>query len=187
MKCRACKNTGVCNVRLKGPDCQGLDLQNQEEKLTSLDYFFNKVSDKFLFENLDYDFLSHTYEKANIIYKKELDGLKYHVENTTMNKKTVDLETMLKGSRQMGSTTYLLNAAIKNPNVTIVVANSNQAKMLEQQYEKMLEDLSWWKKILRKIETKNRYPYFISLRNYSGQGHSKRPVVIDLYAIESAI
>jgi len=104
-----------------------------------------------------------------------------------MNEKTMELKTMLRGSRQRGSTTYLLDAAIKNPNVTIVVANSNQAKMLEQQYKKMLEDLSWWKKILRKIEAKNEYPHFVSLRNYRELDHSKRPVVIDLHAVASAI
>jgi len=104
-----------------------------------------------------------------------------------MNEKMMELKTMLRSSRQQGSTTYLLEAAIENPNVTIVVANNAQAKLLEQQYKKKIEDLSWWKKILRKIEKKNSHPHFVSLRNYRELDYSKRPVVVDLHAVASAI
>lgn len=104
-----------------------------------------------------------------------------------MNEKTMELKTMLRSSRQKGSTTYLLDAAIRNPNVTIIVANNAQAKLLEQQYKKKIQDLSWWKKILRKIENKNSHPHFVSLRNYRELDHSKRPVVVDLHAVASAI
>ena len=104
-----------------------------------------------------------------------------------MNERTIELKTILRSTRQRGSTTYLLDAAINNPNVTIIVANHSQAKQLEEQYKKRLEELSWWKKALRKI-SKAGEPNFISMKSYRELDHSKKtPVVIDLHAVASAL
>lgn len=104
-----------------------------------------------------------------------------------MNERTIELKTILRSTRQRGSTTYLLDAAINNPNVTIIVANQTQAKQLEEQYKEKVNSLPWWKKALRKI-SKSGEPNFVSMKSYRELDHAKKtPVMIDLHAVASAL
>jgi len=106
-----------------------------------------------------------------------------------MNEKTFELRNIIRGVRQQGSTTYLLDAAINDPNVTIIVANQTQAKQLEAQYEERLNKLSFVKKIIRKISGKDLIkPKFLSVRNSKELvAGKKNPVIIDLYAVASSL
>lgn len=107
-----------------------------------------------------------------------------------MNEKTSELRNIIRNVRQQGSTTYLLDAAINNPKVTIIVANQSQAKQLEEQYEERLQKLSFAKKIVRKISGKDSIkPKFLSVRSSREyeKGGEKNPVIIDLYAVASSI
>jgi hypothetical protein len=105
-----------------------------------------------------------------------------------MNDKTFELKNIIRSVRQQGSTTYLLNAAINNPDVTIIVANQSQAKQLEAQYLEKLNSLSWWKKFFRKISGKDaQKPKFIPVRNSRDVSINRTPVIIDLYAVASSL
>jgi type II secretory pathway component GspD/PulD (secretin) len=104
-----------------------------------------------------------------------------------MNEKTFELRNIIRSVRQQGSTTYLLDAAINNPNVTIIVANQTQAKEMEEQYRERLQNLSWWKKIIR-IFKSNSKPKFVPVRNGKElMSGNRTPVIIDLYAIASSL
>lgn len=100
-----------------------------------------------------------------------------------MNNKSVELRNAIRSVRQQGSTTYLLDAAINNPNVTIITANQGQAKQLEEQYKHRVAKLPFWKKLFRKSGT----PKFVSVRNFDQLAGTKTPVIIDLYAVASSI
>jgi hypothetical protein len=104
-----------------------------------------------------------------------------------MNEKTFELRNIIKSVRQQGSTTYLLDAAINNPNVTIIVANQAQAKEMEAQYKKRLKNLPWWKKLMRILKSDSS-PRFVPVRNGKDLMFGNRtPVIIDLYAIASSL
>ena len=107
-----------------------------------------------------------------------------------MNEKTFELRNIIRSVRQQGNTAYLLDAAINNPNVTIIVANQAQAKEMEDQYRERLQNLSWWKKIIRIFKSNsNSKPKFVPVRNGKElmSGNSRTPVIIDLYAITSSL
>jgi hypothetical protein len=104
-----------------------------------------------------------------------------------MNEKTFELRNIIRSVRQQGSTTYLLDAAINNPNVTIIVANQTQAKEMEEQYRERLKNLSWWQKLIR-IFKSNSKPKFVPVRNGKElMSGNRTPVIIDLYAIASSL
>lgn len=104
-----------------------------------------------------------------------------------MNEKTQELKNLIRGVRQQGSTTYMLDAAINNPNVTIIVANQAQAKEMEAQYLERLKNLPWWKKLTRLLR-QDVGPKFVPVRNGKDLMMGERtPVIIDLYAIASSL
>lgn len=104
-----------------------------------------------------------------------------------MNEKTFELRNIIRSVRQQGSTTYLLDAAINNPNVTIIVANQAHAKEMEAQYQERLKNLPWWKKLMR-ILTSDAKPRFVPVRNGKElMSGNRTPVIIDLYAIASSL
>lgn len=106
-----------------------------------------------------------------------------------MNEKTFDLKNLIRSFRQQGNTTYLLDSAINDPNVTIIVANKAHAKEMEEQYKHRLKNLVWWKKLMRKLSGKDAIsPKFIPVRNSKDlQGVTRTPIIIDLYAIASSL
>jgi hypothetical protein len=106
-----------------------------------------------------------------------------------MNEKTFELRNIIRSVRQQGSTTYLLDAAINNPNVTIIVANQSQAKEMEAQYQQRLKKLSFVKKMIRKIfRLDSSKPKFVPVRNSKDlMSGARTPVIIDLYAIASSL
>ena len=106
-----------------------------------------------------------------------------------MNQKMSELKYALREARQRGNTRYLLSAAIEMPDVTIVAANSVHAAEMEKQYKKMLEELSWWKKALRKMKgLHKKSPKFIPVRELEkNRGIKPTPMIMDLYSISSCL
>lgn len=93
------------------------------------------------------------------------------------------VEQMALSYRLRGSTTYLIRAALNDPNVVIVCANENQCRDLQLQFGKHLNKMSKIRRWFWKRHHKNVMPLFIS-RSDSAFG-SNRPMVFDNYAIGS--
>lgn len=73
-----------------------------------------------------------------------------------------NLQEIVYQTRRTGSTTWILKAAIKNPECVIVSKNMQQAKQLEHQYRKMLLNVWWGQKLWWKLFGQ-KHPNFLSL------------------------
>ena len=79
-------------------------------------------------------------------------------------------------SRQSGNTTWLLKAAINNPNCIIIAKNGRGAKELQNRYYSLLNEESWLKRIWWKLFGR-KHPSFRTI-DYSFNG-LKKPIIFD--------
>lgn len=88
-------------------------------------------------------------------------------------------------SRRMGNTEYLIQAAIRNPNVVIICSNDSYARDLEKRYLQTVDKRSWWRKVLDKLTGRGKKrPEFIGLVNSGDRLRGLNvPVVFDLSAL----
>lgn len=96
------------------------------------------------------------------------------------------LQEVLNLSRSnQGSTTWLLKAAIKNPNVTIVSRYIHKSDEIEMLYRYLLTREPWYKKLLWKWFGR-KHPIFGSLESHNAQrgaGFHNRPIAFDNEAL----
>jgi len=78
------------------------------------------------------------------------------------SKKMTRLQEIIITTRAIGSTTWILQSAIKRPNCIIVSKNMQQAKHLEQAYKSLLSKSAWYKKLWWKCFGRKN-PKFVSL------------------------
>lgn len=86
------------------------------------------------------------------------------------------LQEIVYSTRQTGNTTWILKAAIKNPECVIVSKNMQQAKFLEREYYKLLLNAWWGQKLWWKLFGR-KHPKFLCL-NSEFRGFSL-PVIFD--------
>ncbi len=87
-----------------------------------------------------------------------------------------DLQEIVCQTRRTGNTTWILKAAIKNPECAIVSKNMSQAKHLEHQYIKMLFNM-WWGQRLWWKWFGRKHPKFLSRHcDFNGL---RLPVIFD--------
>jgi len=65
-------------------------------------------------------------------------------------------------TRQTGNTTWILKAAIKQPNCVIVSKNMQQAKNLERNYFQLLSKSAWYQKLYWKWFGR-KHPKFMTI------------------------
>lgn len=75
-----------------------------------------------------------------------------------------NLQEIVYQTRQTGNTTWILKAAIKNPECVIVSKNMQQAKHLEHEYRKLLLNVWWGQKLWWKWFGR-KHPKFLSLHS----------------------
>ena len=86
------------------------------------------------------------------------------------------LEKIVRVTRGTGNTTWILQAAIENPNCIIVSRNMRGAEELEGLYNNLLHNSIWYKKLWWKVSGR-KHPKFVSL-HYEFSG-GNLPVIFD--------
>lgn len=82
-------------------------------------------------------------------------------------------------SCRCGTTTWILNAAVTNPNVIIVCNSFGYASNLEDQFIKRIQNMSWLKRWFWK-RTHKVWPVFISAESFVRDSAGlRRPVILD--------
>lgn len=80
-------------------------------------------------------------------------------------------------ARQTGSTTWILKAAINNPNCIIVTGDIFTAKELKDHYFKLINKQNWLKRLWRKIFNR-KHPVFCSV-DYNRFDNADKPIIFD--------
>ena len=86
------------------------------------------------------------------------------------------LEKIIRDTRGTGNTTWILQAAIENPNCFIVARNAIEASTIKDMYKKLLLKSAWYRKLWWKLRGR-KHPKFVSL-HYDFRGNSL-PVIFD--------
>jgi hypothetical protein len=86
-------------------------------------------------------------------------------------------------TRRRGNSTYLLKAAIDNPDCCIISGSLAASDALKKRYKQLLEELPVYKKFFRWLTGKNKkMPSFESVTSFKPH-QSRVPVIVDLEAI----
>jgi hypothetical protein len=88
-------------------------------------------------------------------------------------KKNILLQGILENTRQRGNSTWILEAAIKNPNCIIVTYNNSAKHELECKYDELI----YKQGIVNKTK-----PKFVTL-NYNFKNEEKLPIIFDCSAL----
>lgn len=78
--------------------------------------------------------------------------------------------------RNTGNTSWILKAALNNPECIIVVGTNSELSLLVSEYKKLINNSPWYKKIYWKL-TKRSYPTFTTVDNVIPGG--KLPLIFD--------
>ena len=79
-------------------------------------------------------------------------------------------------TRRTGNTTWILKAAIKQPNCVIVVKNMQQVKHLQKNYYQLLSKSTWYQKLYWKWFGR-KHPKFMTINSsFEGLG---LPIIFD--------
>jgi hypothetical protein len=88
------------------------------------------------------------------------------------------IQEIVQSTRRTGNTTWILTAAITQPNCIIVARNDQHANELKKAYNELILKQPWYRKlkwaILGRIE-----PKFMTLNNKSALAGYKIPVIFD--------
>jgi len=86
------------------------------------------------------------------------------------------LQEILYRTRATGNTTWILQAAIKNPNCMIVSKDKKQSRWLEQKYHNLLSEKGYFKRLYWRVFGR-KHPKFVDVNNdFRGWG---MPVIFD--------
>jgi len=88
--------------------------------------------------------------------------------------KKVKLVDILEQHRQCGSTTWLVNAAIDNPNCIILCHDRNNVNEIKDKYFSLLKE--------RGISRRRKHPIFAS-KNADLTKYGKLPIILDNGAV----
>lgn len=94
-----------------------------------------------------------------------------------------DIEKIISYSRRSGSTTYLIKAALRDPNVIIVCASARHASQLSDLFRIYINKMPRIKRWFWYKRNKGIMPIFTS--SFASIAGAHRPVVFDNYAIGS--
>lgn len=89
-----------------------------------------------------------------------------------------NVQEIVLNTRRTGNTTWILNAAINEPNCIIIAKNEQHANDLRKRYYDLLMKQPWYKKIYWNFFGK-AHPRFMSINNRSGFAGYKIPVIFD--------
>ena len=89
-------------------------------------------------------------------------------------KKNVRLQEILEDTRQRGNSTWIIEAAIKNPNCIVVAYNNNTKRELECKYNELINKQG----IINKTK-----PKFVTLKYDFKNEVEKLPVIFDCSAL----
>jgi hypothetical protein len=92
------------------------------------------------------------------------------------------LHKLLVENRRVGSSAWLLKAAIDNPKCTIVASNTVEMEKLKLKYNALLENAPWYKKAIWAFEGRV-IPTFITLQSLKQEGFKPTPIIVDNSAI----
>lgn len=93
---------------------------------------------------------------------------------------------IIASTRRSGNTTWILKAAIDNPNCIIVCRDANQANYQAKLYNKMILNQPWYKKLWWKIVGREE-PVFASVSDtdaFRYASREMRAVIFDNSAIK---
>ena len=114
---------------------------------------------------IDDDYQDDYYCDGTQTFKKLSDELRY-----------VNIKKSAIYYRCTGNTSWILKAALNNPECIIVVGNSAALRELSSEYEKLINNSPWYKKIYWKL-TKRSYPKFTTVDNVIPG--AKLPLIFD--------
>lgn len=110
------------------------------------------------------------------------DDYQYYCDGTQTFKKLsnelryVNIKKSAIYYRNTGNTSWILKAALNNPECIIVVGTTGELHALISGYEKLINNSPWYKKIYWKL-TKRSYPTFTTVDNVIPGG--KLPLIFD--------
>jgi hypothetical protein len=85
--------------------------------------------------------------------------------------------------RQTGSSSWIIDSAIKNPNIILVCENFRMSNTMKSIFFEKKKQLSFFKKILYYLKFRNLSPEFISIDNLNDnffRGRNKtKPIIYD--------
>ena len=114
---------------------------------------------------IDDDYRDEYYRDGTQTFKKLSDELRY----VNIKKSAIDY-------RCTGNTSWILKAALNNPECIIVVGTTGELHALNSEYEKLINNSPWYKKIYWNL-TKRSYPKFTTVDNVIPGG--KLPLIFD--------
>jgi len=105
-----------------------------------------------------------------------------------------DIQRMLEITRQRGNTRWILESAIKNPNIIIVSRDTKHRVQLHKDYLMLFEKnllieeaiKPWYKKVWNYFfpkKSKVKHPLFITIHDYDRLRGITTPIVFDLHSI----
>lgn len=105
-----------------------------------------------------------------------------------------DINKMIDVTRMRGNTTWILESAIKNPNIIIIARNAKHKEELYKKLQKIVQNnllieqskKPWYKKAWEYFfpkKTKVKYPSIACIHDYDKLRGIETPIVFDLYSI----